>query len=101
MTVQEPFEAYLVEAIYPEAERLGYGVLLSASTPGRDSVRSADADGMRRTVGHLTGLGHRRIVHVDGRPQRHLEDPGVAPRGVVLPPSLVVRGTTAAPRTVS
>jgi DNA-binding LacI/PurR family transcriptional regulator len=118
MTVREPFEADLVEAIYPEAERRGYDVLLSASTPGRDeakaveallahrcegvillgpvvddaflddlgsravavvvgrsaggaavdSIRSADAEGMRQAVDHLVGLGHRRIVHVDGGP---------------------------------
>jgi DNA-binding LacI/PurR family transcriptional regulator len=34
--------------------------------PGVDVVRTADADGLARVVDHLVGLGHRRIVHVDG-----------------------------------
>ncbi|MGW5689801.1 LacI family DNA-binding transcriptional regulator [Streptomyces asiaticus] len=31
-----------------------------------DVVRTADDDGVRQTVDHLVGLGHREIVHVDG-----------------------------------
>jgi DNA-binding LacI/PurR family transcriptional regulator len=31
-----------------------------------DVVRTADRDGMHQAVDHLVGLGHRRIVHVDG-----------------------------------
>lgn len=116
LTVHQPFEADLVEALYPEAERRGYEVLLSAKAPGRDerraveallshrcealillgpsavaeelealgrrtvavcvgrrvpgaqldTVRSADAKGVRQAMDHLVELGHRRIVHVDG-----------------------------------
>lgn len=31
-----------------------------------DVVRTADHDGVSRTVDHLVGLGHREIVYVDG-----------------------------------
>jgi DNA-binding LacI/PurR family transcriptional regulator len=125
LTVHQPFDADLVEAIYPEAERLGYDVLLSANAPGRsehkaveallshrcealillgptsdpsyldalgrrtviasvgrrmvgaytDDVHTAEAKGVREAIGHLAGLGHRRIVHVDGG-----RDPGSAER---------------------
>ncbi|MFF3336983.1 LacI family DNA-binding transcriptional regulator [Streptomyces sp. NPDC002888] len=43
LTVHEPFQADLVEGIYPEAERLGYEVLLSANAPGRDEAKSIEA----------------------------------------------------------
>ncbi len=43
LTVHQPFEADLVEAVYPEAERLGYEVLLSAKAPGRDEHRATEA----------------------------------------------------------
>ncbi|MFJ2171471.1 LacI family DNA-binding transcriptional regulator [Streptomyces sp. NPDC087851] len=116
LAVRQTFQADLVESIYPEAERLGYDVLLSAGAPGRDerkaveallshrcealvllgplagtarldelgrrsavavvgraargarvdSVRTAEAKGVNQVVGHLVGLGHRRIAHVDG-----------------------------------
>jgi DNA-binding LacI/PurR family transcriptional regulator len=116
MTVRNPFHSDLVEAIYPEAERLGYDILLSASAPTRgehkaieallghrcealillgpdtdaaflgevvrrapvvsvgrriaaagvDSVHTAEAKGVRLAIDHLVGLGHRRIVHIDG-----------------------------------
>ncbi|TDQ54200.1 LacI family transcriptional regulator [Actinorugispora endophytica] len=40
LTVHNPFHADLVEAVYPEAERLGYDILLSAQAPTRH-VRAA------------------------------------------------------------
>ncbi|MFH8468319.1 LacI family DNA-binding transcriptional regulator [Streptomyces sp. NPDC017991] len=43
LTVHQPFEADLVEGIYPEAERLGYEVLLSANAPGRDEAKAVEA----------------------------------------------------------
>ncbi|WP_051830883.1 LacI family DNA-binding transcriptional regulator [Streptomyces violens] len=33
---------------------------------GMDVVRTADAKGVRQAVDHLTELGHRAIVHIDG-----------------------------------
>ncbi|GAA2786515.1 LacI family DNA-binding transcriptional regulator [Saccharopolyspora taberi] len=41
--MDQPFQAELVNGMYPEAERLGYDVLLSASGPGRDERTAADA----------------------------------------------------------
>ncbi|MBA4862192.1 LacI family DNA-binding transcriptional regulator [Streptomyces sp. PSKA54] len=43
LTVHQPFQADLVEGIYPEAERLGYEVLLSANAPGRDEAKAIEA----------------------------------------------------------
>lgn len=37
-----------------------------ATTPGVDSVHTAEAKGVRQAVDHLVELGHRRIVHIDG-----------------------------------
>ncbi len=36
------------------------------SAEGVDVVRAADDEGVAQAVGHLVGLGHRRIAHVDG-----------------------------------
>jgi LacI family transcriptional regulator len=38
------------------------------TTDSVDVVRSADAKGIATVVDHLTGLGHRRILHVTGGP---------------------------------
>ncbi|MFI0037686.1 LacI family DNA-binding transcriptional regulator [Streptomyces mutabilis] len=43
LTVHQPFQADLVEGIYPEAERLGYDVLLSANAPGRDEAKAIES----------------------------------------------------------
>ncbi|MEH0450099.1 LacI family DNA-binding transcriptional regulator [Streptomyces sp. B21-102] len=42
-TVQQTFHTNLIEAIYPEAERLGYEVLLSGATAGRSEEKAVEA----------------------------------------------------------
>ncbi|WP_346096529.1 LacI family DNA-binding transcriptional regulator [Streptomyces olivaceiscleroticus] len=125
LTLHQPFDADLAEAVHPEAEKRGYDILLATNAPGRserkaveallshrcealillgpgsgstyldelgrrtvtvsvgrritgahvDNVHTAEAKGVRQAMDHLLGLGHRRIVHVDGG-----RDPGSAER---------------------
>jgi DNA-binding LacI/PurR family transcriptional regulator len=63
----------LLGPVAPAAELVDLGRLLPVVVLGRrvaadgvDVVRSADADGVRRAVDHLAGLGHRAIAYVDG-----------------------------------
>jgi DNA-binding LacI/PurR family transcriptional regulator len=41
--VHQTFHTNLIEGIYPEAERLGYDVLLSAAAPGRSEAKAVEA----------------------------------------------------------
>jgi DNA-binding LacI/PurR family transcriptional regulator len=78
LNVYQPFQADLVNGIYPEAERLGYDVLLSASAPGRDERKAIDALISHRSEGlillgpysdspYLNELAERAVVIVVGR----------------------------------
>lgn len=42
-TVHQTFHTNLIAGIYPEAERLGYDVLLSAATQGREEAKAVEA----------------------------------------------------------
>ncbi|MEV5438451.1 LacI family DNA-binding transcriptional regulator [Streptomyces sp. NPDC052682] len=42
-TVHQTFHTNLIEGIYPEAERLGYDVLLSAAAQGRSEAKAVEA----------------------------------------------------------
>ncbi|NUP41378.1 MAG: LacI family DNA-binding transcriptional regulator [Streptomyces sp.] len=42
-TVHQTFHSDLIEGIYPEAERLGYDVLLSAAAEGRSETKAVEA----------------------------------------------------------
>lgn len=78
LTVHQPFQADLVESIYPEAERLGYEVLLSANAPGRNEAKSIEALlshrcgalillGPASEAADLDTLGHRTAIVSVGR----------------------------------
>jgi DNA-binding LacI/PurR family transcriptional regulator len=41
-------------------------VVLARNVRGADIIRTADDEGLRQAVEHLTGLGHERIAHIDG-----------------------------------
>ncbi|MHC5257676.1 LacI family DNA-binding transcriptional regulator [Streptomyces sp. UC4497] len=77
-TVHQPFQADLVEGIYPEAERHGYDVLLSATAPGRDEAQAIEALlahrceavvllGPRSEPAQLDALGRRTVTVSVGR----------------------------------
>jgi DNA-binding LacI/PurR family transcriptional regulator len=56
-----------VDELQALGERLPVVVVGRHVAPGSfDVVRVADDEGVGRAVDHLVGLGHRRIVHVDG-----------------------------------
>ncbi|WP_244223544.1 LacI family DNA-binding transcriptional regulator [Amycolatopsis circi] len=78
LTVHQPFDADLVEGIYPEAERLGYDVLLSATAPGRDESKAVEALlshrceavillGSKAEPAYLAELGKRTVAVSVGR----------------------------------
>lgn len=91
ITVHQPFQADLVEAIYPEAERLGYEVLLSATAPSRDERRAVEALlshrceallllGPRSVAADLDALGRRAVVTLVSRrePDAHVDSVSTA-----------------------
>lgn len=86
LTVHQTFQADLVEGIYPEAERLGYDVLLSANAPGRDEAKSVEALlshrcgalillGSGSQIAELDALGRRTVAVSVGRrvPGAHID----------------------------
>ncbi|MGI5373582.1 LacI family DNA-binding transcriptional regulator [Streptomyces sp. CA-251387] len=77
-TVHQTFQADLVEGIYPEAERLGYEVLLSATGQGRTEAKAVEALlshrceavillGPDAAAADLDALGHRTVAVSVGR----------------------------------
>ncbi|MFE1882750.1 LacI family DNA-binding transcriptional regulator [Streptomyces diastatochromogenes] len=72
-TVHQTFQTDLIEGIYPEAERLGYDVLLSATAPGRSEAKAVEALlshrcealillGPDAEAGYLDDIGHRAVT---------------------------------------
>lgn len=72
-TVRQTFQTDLIEGIYPEAERLGYDVLLSATAPGRSEAKAVEALlshrcealillGPDAEAAYLDGIGHRAVT---------------------------------------
>lgn len=83
-TVGEPFEAALIEHLYAEAGRHGYGVLLSARTPGHDERTAVDELlahrcealvllGPEAPDAELTALARRTALVVVGRGVRGVD----------------------------
>jgi DNA-binding LacI/PurR family transcriptional regulator len=56
-------------------------------TASVDVVRTSDDEGMRQAIDHLLGLGHRRVIHVDGgrgpvaASRRRADPAAMRPRG--------------------
>ncbi|MEU4486982.1 LacI family DNA-binding transcriptional regulator [Streptomyces purpurascens] len=84
--VHQTFHTDLITGIYPEAERLGYDVLLSGSTQGRSEAKAVEALlshrceavillGPDAQPGYLEELGQRTVtVSVSRRvPQAHVD----------------------------
>ncbi|MGF0173446.1 LacI family DNA-binding transcriptional regulator [Streptomyces sp. Marseille-Q5077] len=76
--VHQTFHTDLIAGIYPEAERLGYDVLLSGTTPGRSEAKAIEALLSHRCEGlillapdaepaYLDELGHRAAAVSVGR----------------------------------
>ncbi|MDW4909897.1 LacI family DNA-binding transcriptional regulator [Streptomyces sp. ADMS] len=72
-TVHQTFHTDLIQGIYPEAERLGYDVLLSAATQGRSEAKATEALLSHRCealillgpdgkAAYLDELGHRAVT---------------------------------------
>lgn len=80
--VRERCEAVvLIGSRTPTADLEGWGrrvpavlVARRSDAPGVGSVRGDDVEGVQLAVDHLVGLGHRRIVHVDGADAPGSED---------------------------
>ncbi|WP_224391111.1 LacI family DNA-binding transcriptional regulator [Pseudonocardia sp. ICBG1293] len=83
-TVGEPFEASLIEGVYAEAGHHGYGVLLSARTPGHDEQTAVDELlahrcealvllGPEAPEAELTALAQRTVLVVVGRGVRGVD----------------------------
>ena len=77
-TAHQTFHADLVEAVYAESERLGYEVLLSATSPGRGERKTVEALlshrceavillGTEAEAGYLDELGQRTVAVSVGR----------------------------------
>ncbi len=77
-TAHQTFHADLLEGIYGEAERLGYGVLLSATAPGRSEAKAVESLlghrceavillGTDASVTELDALGGRTVAVAVGR----------------------------------
>ncbi|QNP76075.1 LacI family DNA-binding transcriptional regulator [Streptomyces roseirectus] len=82
MAVRQTFHADLVEGVYPEAERLGYDVLLSATGPGRGEGKAVEALlahrceavlllGTEAEPADLDALGRRTVAVSVGRRVPH------------------------------
>ncbi|ROZ99159.1 LacI family DNA-binding transcriptional regulator [Gordonia sp. OPL2] len=80
------------DALAALAERLPVVVVArDSNAPGVGYVRSDDTAGVGLAVDHLVGLGHRRIVHIDGG-----DAPGAADRRAGFSAAMAERGLSSA-----